>query len=156
LAGEFFMKKTKMSTSRLPEAIAAFSRGLKLELDNNILLFISGTASIDKNDQVAHVGNLYDQTMHTYKNIISLLEPEGAGLRDIVKFTIYLKTMDDYAEFNRARDDFFAAQGLKREDFPASTCVEARLCRDELLVEMEAIVLLHKTINMRLSGGYNG
>ncbi len=138
------MKKSKMRTPRLPEAKAAFSRGTKVEVDSAIMLFISGTASVDARGKSAHIGDLKKQTFHTYKNILSLLRKENASFKDIVKFTVYLKNMDDYAAFNKARDAFFKKTGLSREEFPASTCVEARLCRDELLVEMEAIALIAK------------
>ncbi len=138
------IKKTKMHTPRLPEAKAAFSRGMKVELDSIILLFISGTASVDAQDNTAHPGDCYTQAIHTYKNIVSLLEKENASFKDIVKSTVFLKNMDDYSIFNEARDDFFKEMGLLREEFPASTCVEARLCRDDLLVEIEAIAIIPK------------
>ncbi len=136
------MKKSKMQTVRLPEAKAAFSRGLKVELDAVSLLFISGTASVDARDNTAHSGELHAQTIHTYKNIVSLLEKENATFKDIVKFTVFLKNMNDYDRFNKARDEFFAQAGLLRNEFAASTCVEAGLCRDELLVEIEALAIV--------------
>jgi len=138
------IKKTQMHTPRLPEAKAAFPRGLKVELDNVIMLFISGTASVAPDDSTAHVGDFHAQAIHTYKNIQSLLEKENATFKDIVKFTVYLKTMDDYAEINTARDEFFASVGLTREELPASTCIEAKLCREELLIEIEAMALIPK------------
>lgn len=136
------MKKSRMLTYRLPGAKAAFSRGMKVELDSIKLLFISGTASVNAQGKTAHAGDFHAQVMHTYKNIVSLLERENATLKDIVKFTVFLKNMDDYDEFNKARDEFFEKSGLLRKEFPASTCVEARLCRDELLVEIEAIAIV--------------
>ncbi len=138
------MKKYKMHTPRLPEAKAAFSRGIKVELDSAILLFISGTASVDARGKSVHIGDLGKQTFHTYENILSLLQKENASFKDIVKFTVYLKNMDDYHAFNNARGSFFKKIGLSRKEFPASTCVQARLCRNELLVEMDAIVLIEK------------
>ncbi len=64
-----------MTTARLPEAKAAFSRGTKVELDSVILLFISGTASVDAQGKTAHAGDFCGQIKHTYKNIISLFSP---------------------------------------------------------------------------------
>lgn len=136
------MKISKMITPRLSEAKAAFSRGTKVELDSINLLFISGIASVNAQGKTVHVGDFHAQVMHTYKNIVSLLERENAGLKDVVKFTIFLKNMDDYDRFNKARDEFFEKSGLIREEFPASTCVEARLCREDLLVEIEAIAIV--------------
>lgn len=138
------MKKSKMTTARLPEAKAAFSRGTKVELDSVILLFISGTASVDAQGKTAHAGDFYEQVKHTYKNIVSLLERENAAIKDVVKFTVFLKDMGDYDRFNKARDEFFEESGLVRQEFPASTCVEARLCREDLLVEIEAVAMISK------------
>lgn len=138
------MKKSKMITSRLPEAKAAFSRGMKVELDSTILLFISGTASVDAKGRTAHIGDLRAQAIHTYENIASLLKKEKATFKDIVKFTVFLKNMDDYEKFNQARAEFFKKIRLQRKDYPASTCIETRLCRDDLLVEIEAITIIHK------------
>ena len=136
----------KMTTPRLSEAAASFPRGLKVELDNTILMFISGTASVGPNGESCHPGDFHAQAIHTYKNIQSLLEEQNASFKDIVKFTIYLKDMQkDYDNLNKARDQFFQEAGLNRDTVPASTCVEARLCRDELLIEIEAIAMIPKS-----------
>jgi 2-iminobutanoate/2-iminopropanoate deaminase len=139
------IKRTQMKTPRLSEAVAAFPRGLRIELDNTIILFISGTASVGPNGESCHPGDFHAQAMHTYKNIQSLLEEQSASFKDIVKFTIYLKDMKDYDNLNKARDLFFQQVGLTREEIPASTCVQASLCREELLIEIEAIAMIPKS-----------
>ena len=59
----------------------------------------------------------------------------------MVKVTIFLKDIAaDYAAFNRVRCAYF--DEIHLSPYPASTCVEARLCRDELLVEMEATAVV--------------
>jgi enamine deaminase RidA (YjgF/YER057c/UK114 family) len=76
----------------------------------------------------------------TYHNITGLLESEGATWKDIVRTTCYLRDIDrDYAVFNEERTKFFQEQGL--DPLPASTGIEAHLCRPELLIEMEAIAM---------------
>jgi enamine deaminase RidA (YjgF/YER057c/UK114 family) len=75
-------------------------------------------------------------------NITALLASEGATWRDIVRTTCYLRDMDrDYEAFNEERTAFFKQLGV--DPLPASTCIEARLCRPELLVEIEAIAMMH-------------
>ena len=138
------MIKKKMNTPRLSEAKAAFSRGVRVDMAGTTLLFISGTASVDAYGNSVHIGDFDAQVDHTYKNIVSLLEQEGATCKDVVKFTVYLKDMAEYERFDRARHKFFSRAGIPREEFPASTCVEARLCRDDLLVEIETIALLSR------------
>ena len=70
-----------------------------------------------------------------------LLASEGATWKDVVRTTCYLRDIDrDYAAFNEERTAFYQAQRL--DPLPASTGIEAKLCRPELLVEMEAIAVL--------------
>lgn len=89
---KFFERKKgkKKQDNEFPVAWSkgGFSRGTKVELDSIILLFISGTASVDTQGKTAHAGDFHAQAMHTYKNIVSLLERENAGLKDVVKFTV--------------------------------------------------------------------
>lgn len=55
---------------------------------------------------------------------------------------VYLKNIDKhYSCFNKVRDEFFKENDIAREHSGASTCVEARLCRDNLLIEIEAVAL---------------
>jgi enamine deaminase RidA (YjgF/YER057c/UK114 family) len=75
-----------------------------------------------------------------FHNITGLLNAEGATWKDVVRTTYYLRDIDrDYREFNEERTAFYKEQGL--EPLPASTGIQAKLCRPELLVEGEAIVL---------------
>lgn len=122
---------------------SSFSRGLRLEFGNIVVLLISGTASVDEQGRSAHIGDFRAQCRRTYLNITSLLESEGATWKDIVRTTCYLRDIDrDYEAFNEERTAFFTAQGL--DPLPASTGIEAKLCRPELLVEIEAIAIFRK------------
>ncbi|MBZ5581958.1 MAG: hypothetical protein LAQ30_07075 [Acidobacteriia bacterium] len=119
---------------------SSFSRGLRIDLKGIAILLISGTASIDENGDTVHVGDLRAQSRRTFQNITGLLESEGAGWKDIVRTTCYLRDIErDYAAFNEERTTFYAEQGL--DPLPASTGIQAILCRPELLVEIEAIAM---------------
>lgn len=119
---------------------SAFSRGMRVELGDLVILFISGTASVDEAGRTVHVGDLRAQCRRTFHNITKLLESEGATWKDIVRTTCYLRDIDrDYADFNEERTTFYDAQGLR--PYPASTGIEAKLCRPDLLVEIEAIAM---------------
>ena len=119
---------------------SSFSRGLHLELGNFVILLISGTASVDENGQTVHVGDFRAQCRRTFRNITELLASEGATWKNIVRTTCYLRDIDrDYAEFNEERTAFYKEQGL--DPLPASTGIQAKLCRPELLVEIEAIAM---------------
>jgi len=119
---------------------SSFSRGLRIDLGSVAVLLISGTASIDENGRSIHIGDFRAQLRRTYENITGLLAAEGATWKDIVRTTCYLRDMErDYAAFNEERTEFFRQQGLN--PLPASTGIQAILCRSDLLIEIEAIAL---------------
>ncbi len=122
---------------------SSFSRGLRLEFGNVVVLLISGTASIDERGESVHIGDFRAQMKRTLNNITGLLASEGATWHDIVRTTCYLRDIDrDYAVFNEERTAFYQEQGL--DPLPASTGIQAILCRPELLIEIEAIALFMK------------
>jgi 2-iminobutanoate/2-iminopropanoate deaminase len=122
---------------------STFSRGMRIDLGNIVILLISGTASIDENGATVHIGNFRAQCQRTFQNITGLLEAEGATWHDIVRTSCYLRDIDrDYAEFNEERTAFYRKQQLN--PVPASTGIQAKLCRPELLVEIEAIAMFKK------------
>jgi 2-iminobutanoate/2-iminopropanoate deaminase len=124
---------------------SSFARGMRLDIGNVVILLISGTASIDEKGETVHMGNFRAQMRRTLKNITALLAAEGATWKDIVRTTCYLRDIDrDYAEFNEERTAFFKEQGL--DPLPASTGIQAKLCRPELLVEIEAIAMFKKVV----------
>jgi len=119
---------------------SSFSRGMRIDLNGLTILLISGTASIDQNGVSVHVGDFRAQLRRTYENITGLLESEGCTWHDIVRTSCYLRDIDrDYEAFNEERTKFFAEQGL--DPLPASTGIQAHLCRPELLIEIEAIAM---------------
>lgn len=122
------------------EMPSSFSRGLRIDLNGLAILLISGTASIDERGNSVHVGDFRAQLRRTYENITGLLAAESATWRDVVRTTCYLRDIErDYAAFNEERTGFFQQQGL--DPLPASTGIQAILCRPELLVEIEVIAM---------------
>ena len=122
-----------------PEKVS-FSRGMRVELDNAVMLFISGTASVDENGCSIHLGDFEAQARRVFANITGLLASEAADWHDVVRTTCYLVDFRHYDAFNRIRNSFYTEQGL--DPLPASTCVQATLCRPELLVEIEGIAVI--------------
>ncbi len=122
---------------------SSFSRGLRLDFGNVAVLLISGTASIGANGESLHIGDFRAQCRRTFDNITRLLAAEGATWKDIVRTTCYLRDIDrDYEAFNEERTAFYAEQEL--DPLPASTGIQAHLCRPELLVEIEAIAIFRQ------------
>lgn len=119
---------------------SSFSRGMRIDLGSVTILLISGTASIDENGQSVHIGDFAAQLRRTFDNISGLLRSEGCTWHDIVRTSCYLRDIDrDYDVFNQERTRFFKEQGL--DPLPASTGIQAHLCRPELLIEIEAIAM---------------
>lgn len=119
---------------------SSFSRGMRIDLNGVTILLISGTASIDERGNSVHIGDIRAQMQRTFQNLAGLLASEGASWHDIVRTTCYLRDIDrDYEAFNEERTKYFTELGLN--PLPASTCIQAHLCRPELLVEIEAIAM---------------
>lgn len=123
---------------------SAFTRGLRVELPGATMLLLSGTASIDEEGRTVHEGDLEAQCMRTYRNLTRLLVAEGASWHDVVRTTCYLRDIErDYDVFNRMRTYFFRdVVGL--DPVPASTGIQVRLCRSDLLVEIELMAIIPK------------
>ena len=138
-------KRAMTNHAVLNEAFAytkpsSFSRGMRIDLNGITILLISGTASIDEHGVSVHVGDFRAQMRRTLANITGLLESEGCTWHDIVRTTCYLRDIErDYDAFNEERTAFYSAQRL--DPLPASTGIQAILCRPELLIEIEAIAM---------------
>ena len=130
---------------------SSFSRALRLDIKGVTILLITGTASVDESGKTVHAGDFSAQCWRTYQNITGLLEAEGATWQDIVRTTCYLRDIErDYEAFNEIRTQFFKEQEL--DPLPASTGIQAILCRPDLLIEIEAIAIFETD----RGGGSNG
>jgi len=122
------------------ERPSSFSRGMRLDFGNVAVLLISGTASVGTNGETLFPGDFRAQTRRTFGNITALLESEGANWKDVVRTTCYLRDIErDYAAFNEERTAFYREREL--DPLPASTGIQAILCRPDLLVEIEAMAM---------------
>jgi enamine deaminase RidA (YjgF/YER057c/UK114 family) len=129
---------TLMTTPTLNEAWtygSDFSRGLKAVEANRVSLYISGTASVDEEGRTAHLENVESQIERMLLNIETLLSEQNASFSDMVSAITYLKNRKDADILRRILND----RGLG--DLP-NALVEADICRDNLLCEMEAVAAL--------------
>lgn len=131
---------------------SSFSRGMRIDLGGVTILLISGTASIDQHGKSVHFEDLRSQIQRTLKNISGLLQSEHATWHDVVRTTCYLRDIErDYDIFNQERTA--AYKQLKLDPLPASTDIEATLCRSELLVEIEAVAMVRAHNSTAKAGG---
>ncbi|NYZ17464.1 RidA family protein [Azospirillum sp. RWY-5-1] len=125
------MRKTIVATDRAAPAVGPYSQGIRL----GDLVFASGQLPIAPETGAMPEG-VEAQTRQSIANLKAVLEAAGAGLDTVVKTTVFLKDMDEFASMNAVYGGVFAGQP------PARSTVEvARLPRDAR-VEIEAIAFV--------------
>ena len=109
----------------------AFERGATIDVAGERYFFISGTASIDKQGNIVHPGDVVTQAGRLFLNIQELLKDGGGSLADLQSVIIYLRDIDDYVTIDR----------YMRMRFPQLSflIVQARVCRPGWLIEVEGV-----------------
>lgn len=123
------MKKV-ISTENAPKAIGPYSQAIKLD---NGLLFISGQTPIVPQTGKVIEGQIVEQTHQALNNIKAIVEEAGYTMKDIVKTTCLLNTMDDFATMNEIYAQYFT------ENQPARATYAVEKLPLGVLVEIEAI-----------------
>ncbi len=130
------MKKA-ISTDKAPKAMGPYSQGIVADCGK--MIFTAGQTGVDPKTGNFVSGGVREQTRQVLRNIQAVLEAEGAGLRDVVKTTVFLKDMNDFAAMNEIYATFFS------EMPPARSTVQAARLPKDALVEIETIALLANT-----------
>jgi 2-iminobutanoate/2-iminopropanoate deaminase len=127
------MEKTVIFTSLAPAAIGPYSQAIRV----GNLLFVSGQVALDPSlGKVIEDKSIAAQTRRVLGNIQAIVTAAGASLENVVKTTVFLKDMNDFAEMNAVYGEFF------RSDPPSRATVEvSRLPRD-VSVEIDCIAVL--------------
>jgi 2-iminobutanoate/2-iminopropanoate deaminase len=124
--------KKQVQTDKAPKAIGPYSQGIIA----NGFVFCSGQIPIDPATGELNTGAIEEQTRQVLKNVGAVLEAAGSSYDDVVKCTVFLQDMNDFAKMNAVYAEFFKAPS------PARAAVQvARLPRD-VKVEIEAIALI--------------
>jgi 2-iminobutanoate/2-iminopropanoate deaminase len=121
-----------IQTPHAPAAIGPYSQAMAV----GNLLFTSGQIAL-RPDGSLNDGDIVAQTTQVLANLTAVIEAAGADLNKVVKTTVFLKNLDDFAEMNRIYGQAFGTHTPAR-----STVQVAKLPRD-VLVEIEAIVALN-------------
>jgi 2-iminobutanoate/2-iminopropanoate deaminase len=120
-----------VATQDAPQAIGPYSQGVKA----NGFVFISGQIAIDPASGQIIAGDVAAQTERVLKNLEAILKAAGTGLEKVVRTTVFLKNMGDFAAMNEVYGRFWKSAP------PARSTVEvARLPRD-VAVEIDIIAL---------------
>lgn len=123
--------KEIIQTEQAPKAIGPYSQAIR----TNGFVFASGQIPIDPETGKFVAGGIAEQTEQVIKNLSRVLEAAGSGLNQVIKTTVYLADMEDFAAMNEVYGRFFS------EEPPARATVEAARLPRDARVEIEVIAL---------------
>jgi 2-iminobutanoate/2-iminopropanoate deaminase len=120
-----------VSTKDAPQAIGPYSQAIKA----NGFVFTSGQIAIDPATQQLVAGDVAAQTDRVLRNVSAILEAAGSGLGKVVRSTVFLKDMNDFAAMNQVYGKYFSSTP------PARSTVEVARLPKDVLVEIDVIAL---------------
>ncbi|AGY77041.1 RidA family protein [Clostridium autoethanogenum] len=125
------MEKEIISTKKAPGAVGPYSQAVKV----GNFLFTSGQIPLDPSTGELVSSDIKKATERSLENIKALLEEAGTSFDKVIKTTVYVKSMSDFAAVNEVYAKYF------KKDMPARSCVEVKLPKDAL-IEVEVIALV--------------
>lgn len=126
------MKKEIIFSEKAPKAIGPYSVGVRI----GNLIFTAGQIGIDPETGEIVPGGIESETEQVLKNLRNILQEAGSGLQAVVKTTVFLQDMNDFARMNNVYAKFFT------ENFPARSTVQVAQLPKRAAVEIEAIAFL--------------
>jgi 2-iminobutanoate/2-iminopropanoate deaminase len=120
-----------IATGEAPQAIGPYSQAIRAVG----LIFTSGQIAIDPATSQIVVGDVRAQTERVMKNLSAILQSSGSGLEKVVRCTVFLKNMGDFADMNEVYGRYF------KHAPPARSTVEVARLPKDVLVEIDAIAL---------------
>ena len=119
----------QISTQNAPAAIGPYSQAIEV----NGFVYASGQLPIDPATGAFPEGGVKEQTRQSILNVKAILEEAGLALSNVVKTTVYLADMGDFASMNEVYSQFFA------QPFPARSAIAVKALPKGALVEVEVI-----------------
>ena len=118
-----------INTNKAPKAIGPYSQAIEA----NGLVITSGQLPIDPATGEFALGGIKEQTRQSLTNAKAILEEAGIGLGNVMKTTVFLSDMNDFAAMNEVYAEFF------NEPFPARSAIAVKTLPKNALVEVECI-----------------
>lgn len=122
------MKKI-ISTDKAPKAIGPYSQAIEF----NNMVFTSGVIPVNPETNELVTGSIEVQAEQAIGNLAALLEEAGSSVDNVIKTTVFIKDMNDFAKVNEIYANYF------KKDCPARSCVEVARLPKDVLIEIEAI-----------------
>lgn len=129
------LMKEQVRTQSAPQAIGPYSQAIKA----SGLVFASGQVALDPTTGNMVPGGIVEQTERVMKNVSALLAAAGTSLDKVIKSTVFLKDMNDFAKMNEIYASYLSGEG---KIAPARSTVEVSRLPKDSLVEIEVIALL--------------
>ncbi len=126
--------KKQINTAKAPAAIGPYSQGV--EAKAGTMLFMSGQLPIDPATGSFAGDDITSQTRQSLENLKAILEEQGAALSDVVKTTVFLSDIKNFAAMNEVYMSYFESP------YPARSAVEVAKLPKDALVEIEAIAVV--------------
>ena len=122
--------KTIISTDKAPAAIGPYSQAIEV----NGMVFTSGVIPVNPaTGEIAE--GIEAQAKQAIGNLVALLGEAGVSVDNVIKTTVFIKNMDDFAKVNAVYSEFFT------KDCPARSCVEVARLPKDLLIEVEVTAI---------------
>ncbi|MCW5907798.1 MAG: RidA family protein [Chitinophagales bacterium] len=126
------MSKQIVNTPNAPAAIGPYSQAVKC----GNFLFVSGQIPIDPATGTLINGSIEDETHRVMKNLNAILEEAGSGFVNVLKATIFIKNMNDFARINEVYASYFSG------NYPARETVEVARLPKNVNVEISVIAVV--------------
>jgi 2-iminobutanoate/2-iminopropanoate deaminase len=126
------MSKQAIATNKAPAAIGPYSQGVRV----GNLIFTAGQVGVDPATQQVVDGGIAEQTTRAMENLLAILAEAGSSLSQVVKTTVFLKDMSDFAAMNAVYGTYFLGAG---SGLPARSTVEVARLPKDVLVEIELV-----------------
>jgi 2-iminobutanoate/2-iminopropanoate deaminase len=120
-----------IATNDAPAAIGPYSQGITV----NNLFFSSGQIALSTEGTIVS-NEITEQTHQVFRNLQAVLKAASASLETVVKATVFIKNMDDFAVINEIYGEYFSVHK------PARSCVEVSRLPKDVLIEIEVIALV--------------
>lgn len=121
----------QVQTKAAPQAIGPYSQGIVV----NNMFYSSGQIPL-RADGTLVEGGIQEQAEQVFENLKAVLEAAGASLSTVVKATVFIKDMNDFAQLNEVYGNYFG------DHKPARSCVEVARLPKDVLVEIEVVALV--------------
>lgn len=123
--------KTIINTDKAPQAIGPYSQAVEV----NGMIYTSGMIPINPVDGTLVTGSVEEQAEQALMNLKVLVEESGSSMEQVIKTTVFIKDMNDFAKINEVYARYFT------DNYPSRSCVEVARLPKDVLIEIEAIAI---------------